>query len=47
MKRTRRNHGATLKSPGGMGRQQRGRNGGPELAEQFSTHSTQITEWKR
>ena len=37
MKRTRRNHGAAIKGDKTLG----------ELAEQFSVHPTQITEWKQ
>ena len=46
MKKTRRNHGATFKAQVALAAVKGGK---PlaELAEQFSVHPTQITEWKQ
>ena len=46
MKRTRRNHGATLKAQVALAAV-KGDKTLAELAEQFSVHPTQITEWKQ
>jgi transposase len=43
MKRTRRNHGASFKALAAV----KGDKTLAELAEQFSVHPTQITEWKQ
>jgi len=46
MKRTRRNHGATFKAQVALAAV-KGDKTLAELAEQFSVHPTQITEWKQ
>lgn len=46
MKRTRRNHGAAFKAPVAVAAI-KGEKTLAELAEQFSIHPTQITEWKQ
>ena len=46
MKRTRRNHGAALKAQVALAAV-KGDKTLAELAEQFSVHPTQITEWKQ
>jgi transposase len=46
MKRTRRNHGATFKAQVAFAAV-KGDKTMAELAEQFSVHPTQITEWKQ
>ncbi|MDI3463858.1 MAG: Mobile element protein [Nitrospira sp.] len=46
MKRTRRNHGATFKAQMALAAV-KGDKTLAELAEQFSVHPTQITEWKQ
>ena len=46
MKRTRRNHGATFKAQVAVAAIKGDKTLG-ELAEQFSVHPTQITEWKQ
>ncbi len=46
MKRTRRNHGATFKAQVAVAAI-KGDKTLTELAEQFSVHPTQITEWKQ
>lgn len=46
MKRTRRNHGATFKAQVAVAAI-KGDKTLAELAEQFSVHPTQITEWKQ
>lgn len=46
MKRTRRNHGATVKAHVALAAV-KGDKTLAELAEQFQIHSTQITEWKQ
>ena len=46
MKRTRRNHGATLKAQVALAAV-KGDKTLAELAEQFRVHPTQITEWKQ
>jgi len=46
MKRTRRNHGATFKAQVALAAI-KGDKTLTELAEQFSVHPTQITEWKQ
>lgn len=46
MKRTRRHHGATFKAQVAMAAI-KGDKTLAELAEQFSVHPTQITEWKQ
>jgi transposase-like protein len=46
MKRTRRNHGATVKAQVALAAV-KGDNTLAELAEQFRVHPTQITEWKQ
>jgi transposase-like protein len=46
MKRTRRNHGATFKGQVALAAV-KGDKTLAELAEQFSVHPTQITEWKQ
>ena len=46
MKRTRRNHGATFKAHVAVAAIKGDKTLG-ELAEQFSVHPTQITEWKQ
>lgn len=46
MKRTRRNHGATLKAHVALAAG-KGDKTLAELAEPFSVHPTQITEWKQ
>ena len=46
MKRTRRNHGATFKAQVAVA-SVKGDKTLAELAEQFSVHPTQITEWKQ
>ena len=46
MKRTRRNHGATLKAQVALAAV-KGDQTLAELAEQFRVHPTQITEWKQ
>lgn len=46
MKRTRRNHGATVKAQVALAAV-KGDKTLAELAEQFSVHPTQITEWKQ
>ena len=46
MKRTRRNHGATVKAQVALAAV-KGDKTMAELAEQFSVHPTQITEWKQ
>jgi transposase len=46
MKRTRRNHGATFKAQVAVAAV-KGDKTLAELAEQFSVHPTQITEWKQ
>ena len=46
MKRTRRNHGATLKAQVALAAI-KGDKTLTELAEHFSIHPTQITEWKQ
>ena len=46
MERTRRNHGATFKAQVTLAAV-KGDKMLPELAEQFSVHPTQITEWKQ
>ena len=46
MKRTRRNHGATVKAQVALAAIN-GHKTVAELAEQFQVHPTQITEWKQ
>ena len=46
MKRTRRNHGATFKAQVALAAV-KGDKTVAELAEQFSVHPTQITDWKQ
>ena len=46
MKRTRRNHGATVKAQVALAAI-KGHKMVVELAEQFQVHPTQITEWKQ
>jgi len=46
MKKTRRNHGATFKAQVALAAV-KGDKTLAELAEQFSVHPTQITEWKQ
>ncbi len=46
MKRTRRNHGATFKAQVALAAV-KGDKTLAELAEQFSVHPTQITDWKQ
>ena len=46
MKRTRRNHGAAFKAQVALAAI-KGEKALAELAEQFSVHPTQITEWKQ
>jgi transposase-like protein len=46
MKRTRRNHGATFKAQVALAAL-KGDKTLAELAEQFSVHPTQITDWKQ
>jgi transposase-like protein len=46
MKRTRRNHGASVKAQVAL-TAVKGDKTRAELAEQFSVHPTQITEWKQ
>ena len=46
MRRTRRNHGATFKAQVALAAV-KGEKTLAELAEQFSIHPTQITEWKQ
>jgi transposase len=46
MKRTRRNHGATFKAQVALAGV-KGDKTLAELAEQFSVHPTQVTEWKQ
>ena len=46
MKRTRRNHGATVKAQVALAAI-KGQKTVAELAEQFQVHPTQVTEWKQ